>query len=163
MKPKIEKGSWDTTGLFIAQVRDVRLSVSYGCIPGVEDGNEVCWNNETLECIAPVKPEWNLVKRAGDLPADYDGEIFKPSKTTAKPSTFEVRPTQWTMTPSGKPIFDERAMTLKIEDESGGEFLVLENCGDVGSEKGFRFDVEEWPALRALIDEAVKGVRKGDQ
>lgn len=79
---------------------------------------------------------------------------------TTKPSTLEVRPTQWTITPKGEPIFDERAITLKIEDEAAGEFLILENCGDCGKETGFRFDADDWPTLRALIDEAVKEVKR---
>ena len=161
MKPKIEVGVWDASGLFIAQVRSVGDWLSHGCIPGVQTGQEVSWSNETLKCVNPVNPEWDLIKRAGDLPKEDNNDfIFASSKPKPEKGEFEVRPTQWTVTPTGKPIFDERAMTLKIEDEAAGEFLVLENCGDCGDGKGFRFDPEEWPALRALIDEAVKGVRK---
>lgn len=102
-----------------------------------------------------MKPKIEIQK--GLRPIEELIQFHDAKDLSAKPNTLEVRPTQWTVTPSGKPIFDERAMTLKIEDEAAGEFLILENCGDGD---GFRFDAEDWPTLRALIDEAVKGVRK---
>lgn len=161
MKPKIEKGVWETIGNFRAHVTEVAEELSWGCFPGIEDGRQVCWSSVTLKAHDPAKPEWNLAHRIGDLPnEDNDDFIFESSKPKHEQGEFEVRATQWTITPKGKPIFDERATTLKIEDEAGGEFLVLENCGDCGNENGFRFDVEDWPPLRALIDEAIKGVKK---
>lgn len=105
-----------------------------------------------------MKPKTQIQK--GLRPIEELIQFHDSETATTKPSTLEVRPTQWTITPKGEPIFDERAMTLKIEDEAAGEFLVLENCEDCGNGKGFRFDPEEWPTLRALIDEAVKGVKR---
>lgn len=102
-----------------------------------------------------MKPKMEIQK--GLRPIEELIQYHSEKDLTAKPSTLEVRPTQWTVTPAGKPIFNEQAMTLKIEDEAGGEFLILENVGDCD---GFRFDVEDWPTLRALIDEAVKGVKR---
>lgn len=95
----------------------------------------------------------------GFRPIDELIQFHEAKETIINPSTIEVRETQWTITPKGKPIFDERAITLSIEDEAGGEFLYIRNGGDC-EHGSFRFDPEEWPVLRALIDEAIKGVRK---
>ena len=159
MKPKIEVGRWKTRGGFIANVTNVTEELSWGCLPGIDGGEQVCWNTNELKTHDPEKQDWDLVDRLGDLPSYYGVEIQKPSNQTTKPSTLEVRATQWTITPTGKPIFDERAITLCIEDEAGGEFLTIRN-GDESNGGSFRFDPEEWPVLRALIDEAIKGVRK---
>ena len=160
MKPKIEKGVWMTAGNYIAHLTKIAEGLSWGCVPGFEDGRQVCWSSVTLKAHDPAKSEWNLAHRIGDLPnKDDDDFIFASSKPKPEQGEFEVRTTQWTITPKGKPIFDERAITLSIEDEAGGEFLTIKNGGDC-EHGSFRFDPEEWLVLRALIDEAIKGVRK---
>ena len=50
----------------------------------------------------------------------------------------------------GEPIFDETAITVRIEDEGGGQFIVVEqDC------KQIRFDADEWPLIRDEIEAAV--------
>ena len=145
---KIEVGTYHTRDGRTAVVTKVDEKNAIGTI----DGTHYIW---WVRCGS-----WMMGSEHG---VDLVTRIIEPTQpeeslgTTAKPPALEVRPTQWTVTPTGNPIFDECAMTLRIEDEAGGEFLVLENVGDGD---GFRFDVDDWPTLRALIDEAVKGVRK---
>ena len=55
-----------------------------------------------------------------------------------------------TVAPKGSEIYTERATTVTIQDESGGEFVEVEQHGN-GRGK-IAIDPEEWPALRSAID-----------
>lgn len=68
---------------------------------------------------------------------------------------FRVHPIAWVMRPVGEPIFDEHATEIRIEDESGGPFVVLKQDRDSAENGKIGFDNDEWPTLRAAIDEAV--------
>ena len=54
--------------------------------------------------------------------------------------------------PDGKPIFDENAIEISVEDDGAGAFFVLR-----GGEDGCRIDFDEWneidSTVRALIKE----------
>jgi hypothetical protein len=68
---------------------------------------------------------------------------------------YETRVVSILIVGKGGDIFDEGAMKASIDDEGGGEFVLLEqNCGD-GVRK-LLIDPEEWP----LIVEAVGGLLK---
>jgi hypothetical protein len=65
-----------------------------------------------------------------------------------------TRITQLTVVPEEKPIFSEQATTVTIQDDSGGEFVVVEQAyADYGK---IAIDPKEWPDLRAAIDQMVK-------
>lgn len=66
---------------------------------------------------------------------------------------YETRTVKKVMWPAGVDLFDERATTVEIEDEGGGEFVVVRQH-DPGH-GGLAIDASEWPTLRALIDEMV--------
>ena len=56
--------------------------------------------------------------------------------------------------PPDEPIYSERATTVRIEDEAGGEFIEIEQHGrDLGK---VQIAPEEWPALRDAIDKMVR-------
>lgn len=147
---KIEVGTYHTRDGRTATVTEIVAEDQVAI--GVVDGANKEWYLPDGNYLTNTVCEMDLVTRIHEPTQPEQLPV-----TTANPTTLEVRPTQWTVTPGGKPIFDEQAMTLKIEDEAAGEFLVLENCGDGD---GFRFNPEDWPTLRALIDEAVKGVKR---
>ncbi|NCC40580.1 MAG: hypothetical protein EOM21_14230 [Gammaproteobacteria bacterium] len=65
-------------------------------------------------------------------------------------SDYETLVTRMTIVPAGEPLFHERGWTIEIEDESGGEFLIVRSHSDTPTE--IRIDADEWPALRAAID-----------
>lgn len=44
---------------------------------------------------------------------------------------YTARPTRFTIAPRGEPIFSERATTIEIDDEAGGEFIRVRQCPDV--------------------------------
>lgn len=76
-------------------------------------------------------------------------------------SDFETRVTKFTVVPKGGPLFHERATDIFLEDESGGEFVVVQQHGE-GYGK-IAIDFEEWPALRAAIEDMMAYCRKEAQ
>lgn len=69
-------------------------------------------------------------------------------------SKLQTRTTRFHLTPDT--IFHECAFSIEIDDEGGGEFLVIRSCTERGS---LSVDVDEWPALRDAIDFMSKNVR----
>lgn len=72
---------------------------------------------------------------------------------------YECRVTQWTVVPIGEPTFSEMATVVSIDDESGGEFVVVKQSGRVDLSK-IAINPDEWPALRKAIDTAIKQCRQ---
>lgn len=75
-------------------------------------------------------------------------------------SRYETRILAVIVTPEGESIFCEGATTIRLEDESGGEFVVIEQHPDSGAQQ-IAINPEEWPAIRAAIDDMVAKC-KGD-
>lgn len=71
---------------------------------------------------------------------------------------YETRIMSLTVAPEGEPTFSEMATTIKIEDESAGEFVVVIQSGrtDVGK---ISINPEEWPAMRDAIDRLIAECR----
>lgn len=68
----------------------------------------------------------------------------------------EQRVTRIHVVPEGQPIFSEQAFSVEIDDDAGGEFLVI-YCNDEQCSNGqIRLNPEEWPCLRDAIDRMVK-------
>lgn len=70
----------------------------------------------------------------------------------------EIRITQLIVLPKGDSIFSEFATTVSIDDEAGGEFVVIEQTGSTDSGK-VRICANEWPAIRRAIDRMIKACR----
>jgi len=68
---------------------------------------------------------------------------------------MKPRITQLTVVPEGMPIFDELAITVTIDDEAGGEFVVVRGQTDT-HHGSVAINPSEWPALRDAIDQMVK-------
>lgn len=63
---------------------------------------------------------------------------------------YEARLTGVVVLPEGESIFADSATTIKLEDESGGEFVVVsQQCGDYGK---IGIEAANWPAIRDAID-----------
>jgi hypothetical protein len=71
--------------------------------------------------------------------------------------TYESRITKKVVAMQGKAIYDESATVIEIDDEAAGEFIVLRQ--DDGK---IKIDGDEWPAIRAAIDELVADLRDED-
>lgn len=72
---------------------------------------------------------------------------------------YETRPISWIVAPAGEPTFSERATIIEIDDEAGGEFVVIRQQTDQQHDQRIAFDADEWPVLRRAIDYAVKQCR----
>ena len=68
--------------------------------------------------------------------------------------TQTTRVTRLHVLPEGEPLFSEKAFTVEIDDEAGGEFVVVHDW-----EGKIRLNPEEWPALRRAIGRMVKECR----
>lgn len=73
--------------------------------------------------------------------------------------TYTSRPVAWIVGPSDEPSFSERMTRVEIDDEAGGEFVVVSQCTDQNGDQRIAIDVSEWPALRAAIDAAIAECR----
>ena len=72
---------------------------------------------------------------------------------TMNTDEYEERMTRLVIAPKGEPIFSEQATTVEIDDESGGEFVVIsQHLGDYGK---IAIDPTEWPAIRAAVDKMI--------
>lgn len=67
-------------------------------------------------------------------------------------TNLQTRVTRIHLTPDS--ISHERAFSIEIDDEGGGEYLVIRNDSNQ-----LAIDDQEWPALRDAIDLMFKNVR----
>jgi len=68
--------------------------------------------------------------------------------------------------PENEPIFSEMATEIEIEDEAAGEYVkVTQNGGSVESGKSILITSEEWPQIKAGIEQMLAECRveKGEQ
>lgn len=67
----------------------------------------------------------------------------------------EVRPAMWRVGPVGVPAFSETITEVSIVDESGGEFVEVRQL-HLTENGTVQIDRNEWPALRAAINRAMR-------
>jgi len=67
---------------------------------------------------------------------------------------LQSRITSIVVAPEDAPIFALEATTIKIEDEAGGEFVVVSQDG-----KGIAINPDEWPVIRAAINRMVRACK----
>lgn len=73
---------------------------------------------------------------------------------------YETRPTRLTVAPKGSAIFAERATHIEIDDEGGGEFVVIRQTGNDDNEHLLRVDVDEWEPLVAAVNRLLADIAK---
>ena len=71
---------------------------------------------------------------------------------------MEARVLSVVVAPEGEAIFSESATVVRIEDEGGGEYVVVSQ-ESVPGRGNVAINPEEWPALRDAIDRMVKECR----
>ena len=74
---------------------------------------------------------------------------------------YETRILAMIVLPEGEAIFCERATIIRLEDESGGEFIVIEQHPDAKDAQQIAINPEEWPTIRAAIDDMVARCKGG--
>jgi hypothetical protein len=72
---------------------------------------------------------------------------------------YQVRPIKWAIGPENHPLFSERVTIVELDDEAGGEFVVIRQQTDQPGDQRIAIDTDEWPTLRRAIDHAVKQCR----
>lgn len=70
----------------------------------------------------------------------------------------ETRVTRLHVLPKDADLFSERAILVEIDDEAAGEFVVVRQQTDAGSEK-IGINPEEWPALRSAINRMIRNCK----
>ena len=71
---------------------------------------------------------------------------------------YEIRVRSLIVLKKGAAIFEDGATVVEIDDEAGGEFIVLRQPHE--DERGeIRITAEEWPTIREAIDRIAKGCR----
>lgn len=68
---------------------------------------------------------------------------------------YEIRVIGLMVAPKGEAIFSDHATHITIDDEAGGEFVIVSQS-TAHSEAELRINPEEWPALRKAIDRMIK-------
>lgn len=71
-------------------------------------------------------------------------------------SKYERRPIVWAVCKEGMTIFDEASFRVEVDDEAGGEFVVVKNTCEDGC---LKIDPQDWPALRDAIELAISECR----
>ena len=70
--------------------------------------------------------------------------------------------TKLCVVPSRKPIYDEAATTVGLDDEGGGLFVTIRQEDNLDTNE-VKIDPEEWPAIRAAVNRMVRECAKGEQ
>ena len=76
-------------------------------------------------------------------------------------SEHETRTTRLVVLRKGAELYDESATTVEIDDESGGEFLVVSQS-HMDKHSTLKIDPAEWPYLRDAIDQLACECRESD-
>lgn len=77
--------------------------------------------------------------------------------------TYETRITRLTLAPKGEPIFSELATHIEIDDEAAGEFLKISQVGGAAESKALLVNPEEWPQLKAAIEQMLKEIKQAEK
>lgn len=72
---------------------------------------------------------------------------------------YITRTTQLAVVEDGKPLFDESATIISIDDEAGGEFVIVSQVRRGDAMTCIQSDPSEWPAIREAIDQLVAECR----
>lgn len=56
-------------------------------------------------------------------------------------------------------VFNDGVVTIEIDDEAAGEFLVVRQVTHEGPEGKLSIDPRQWPAIRAAIDKMIAECR----
>jgi hypothetical protein len=71
---------------------------------------------------------------------------------------LETRVIKWIIMQAGQPIYSERSTEVEIVDEAAGEFVEVSQSDEGYGKIGIGPD--EWPSIRAAIDDAIKQCRE---
>ena len=65
----------------------------------------------------------------------------------------EIRSVKVVVVPKGEPLYSERATSIEIDDEAGGEFVkVTQHGGTTDCAKSILIDAKEWVTIKEAIE-----------
>lgn len=81
---------------------------------------------------------------------------------------MKIHPVALMVRPVGEPIYSEMATTIRLDDETDGPYIIIEQSGrmDIGK---VAINPEEWPAIRDAVEQMfalcneIDGEKKGEQ
>lgn len=73
---------------------------------------------------------------------------------------YETRTTRLTVAPKGAAIFAPRATHIEIDDEGGGEYVVIRQTGNDDKEYLLRVDADEWEPLCSAVNRLLADIAK---
>jgi len=78
---------------------------------------------------------------------------------------YQNRVTRISVLPAGQPIFSEQCTHVTIDDEAGGEFLVItQQSGSTDvKEQQIQITPEEWPNIRGAIETLLKNISEWEK
>lgn len=74
-------------------------------------------------------------------------------------SGIETRRLKVGLMTKGQAIFNEGVITIEIDDESAGEFIVIRQVNHEGPEEKLSIDPRQWPVLRTAINKMIAECR----
>lgn len=73
---------------------------------------------------------------------------------------YETRMLSMIVVPEGEAVFHEAATVIKIDDEAGGEFVVVSQDANPDAKNGeVCIEPEAWPQIRDAIDKMISECR----
>lgn len=77
-------------------------------------------------------------------------------------SKLITRITRMHIIPEGEPIYTEKGYTVEIDDESGGEFVIVKD-GSTADGAGVRIDPKDWIEVRAAVNDLMDQIKRHEK
>ena len=78
-------------------------------------------------------------------------------------SKLITRITRMHIIPEGEPIYTEKGYSVEIDDEAGGEFVILKD-GSIATESvGVRIDPADWIEVRAAVNDLMDQIKRHEK
>lgn len=78
-------------------------------------------------------------------------------------SKLITRITRMHIIPEGEPIFTEKGYTVEIDDESGGEFVIVKDGSISTDSVGVRIDPKDWIEVRAAVNDLMDQIKRHEK
>jgi hypothetical protein len=60
-------------------------------------------------------------------------------------------------------VFDDGITMVEIQDEGGGEFIIIEQFNNSSDVDQIRIDVDEWPHVQNVVLEMINNIKKWEE
>ncbi len=77
-------------------------------------------------------------------------------------SKLTTRITRMHIIPEGEPIYTEKGYTVEIDDEAGGEFVIVKD-GSIADGTGVKIDPADWIEVRAAVNDLMDQIKRHEK